>query len=62
MAGTQTRTRELRAVDLPGPGLWTTSVGSFPKPDYVRRARSQVARGEIERAELVELERRATKE
>ncbi len=49
-------------VDLPGPGLWTTSVGSFPKPDYVQQARGRFARKEIDRDELTELERRATKE
>ncbi|MFP5351664.1 MAG: methionine synthase [Actinomycetota bacterium] len=49
-------------VDLPGPGLWTTSVGSFPKPDYVQKARGQYARKEIDREELTELERKATKE
>ena len=49
-------------VDLSGPGLWTTSVGSLPKPDYIRKARSQAARGAIDRSELKELERRATSE
>jgi 5-methyltetrahydropteroyltriglutamate--homocysteine methyltransferase len=49
-------------VDLPGMGLWTTSVGSLPKPPYILAARSKRARGEIEPGELVELERRATKE
>ena len=49
-------------VDLDGPGLWTTSVGSLPKPDYITKARSQFARKEIERDELTELERKATKE
>ncbi len=49
-------------VDLPGPGLWTTSVGSMPKPDYIIKARSQFARGEITRDELTELERKATRE
>jgi len=49
-------------VDLTGPGLWTTSVGSLPKPGYLIRARSRRARGEIDREELRELERRATKE
>lgn len=52
----------MNEVDLPGPGLWTTSVGSFPKPDYITRARSRFARGEISREELKELEKRATKE
>ncbi|MGH2819470.1 MAG: methionine synthase, partial [Actinomycetota bacterium] len=49
-------------VDLGGPGLWTTSVGSLPKPDYITRARGQFARGEIGREELRELEKRATRE
>jgi 5-methyltetrahydropteroyltriglutamate--homocysteine methyltransferase len=49
-------------VDLPGPGLWTTSVGSLPKPAYVTQARSRFARGELERDELRELERKATAE
>jgi 5-methyltetrahydropteroyltriglutamate--homocysteine methyltransferase len=49
-------------VDLPGMGLWTTSVGSLPKPPYILAARSKRARGEIEPGELVELERCATKE
>lgn len=49
-------------VDLAGPGLWTTSVGSLPKPDYILKARTQFARGEIGRDELTELERKATRE
>ncbi|HYO61452.1 MAG TPA: methionine synthase [Actinomycetota bacterium] len=49
-------------VDLPGPGLWTTSVGSLPKPSYITQARSRYARGEIDREELRELERKATAE
>ena len=47
---------------LSGPGLWTTSVGSLPKPDYLLQARSRLARREIDRDELLELERRATRE
>jgi 5-methyltetrahydropteroyltriglutamate--homocysteine methyltransferase len=50
------------SVDLSGPGLWTTSVGSLPKPAFVREARGRLARGEISRDELRELELRATKE
>src|ERR671918_1152720 len=50
------------SVDLNGPGLWTTSVGSLPKPGYITGARSRWARREIEREELLELERRATSE
>lgn len=49
-------------VDLSGPGLWTTSVGSLPKPEYITKARSRFARGEIDREELRELEKRATRE
>jgi 5-methyltetrahydropteroyltriglutamate--homocysteine methyltransferase len=52
----------LTQVDLPGPGLWTTSVGSFPKPDYLTQARSRFARREIGREELEELEKKATRE
>jgi len=49
-------------ASLPGPGLWTTSVGSLPKPDYIIKARGRFARKEIEREELKELELKATRE
>ncbi|MEA2507290.1 MAG: 5-methyltetrahydropteroyltriglutamate--homocysteine methyltransferase [Actinomycetota bacterium] len=49
-------------VDLPGIGLWTTSVGSLPKPSYLLEARSKKARGKIDVEELRNLEQRATKE
>ena len=49
-------------IDLSGQGLWTTSVGSLPKPEYITKARSQFARGEIDREALRELEKRATRE
>lgn len=52
----------MSAVDLPGPGLWTTSVGSLPKPSYIIAARSQLTRGDIDRQQLKELERRATRQ
>jgi 5-methyltetrahydropteroyltriglutamate--homocysteine methyltransferase len=52
----------MHGLGLSGPGLWTTSVGSLPKPDYIRAARSRLARGEIDRPQLRELEERATKE
>ncbi len=42
--------------------LMTTSVGSLPKPEYLLQARAQRVRGEIELDELLELERRATRE
>jgi 5-methyltetrahydropteroyltriglutamate--homocysteine methyltransferase len=52
----------MASIDLNGPGLWTTSVGSLPKPDYITKARGRAARGEIDRAELHELEKKATRE
>jgi len=42
--------------------LLTTTVGSFPKPEYLQRARNQRARGELSSSELHELELRATRE
>lgn len=42
--------------------LLTTGVGSLPKPDYVLKARSQLARGEITAEELRELEETATRD
>lgn len=52
----------MQKPDLEGPGLWTTSVGSFPKPPYILEARGKYARREISRDDLLELERKATKE
>ena len=49
-------------VDLGGKGLWTTSVGSLPKPPHILEARGKFARKEIDRDELTTLERDATKE
>ncbi|MFX1243302.1 MAG: methionine synthase [Promethearchaeota archaeon] len=43
-------------------GLLTTSVGSFPKPAYLQQARNRYAGGRLSRQELLELERRATRE
>jgi 5-methyltetrahydropteroyltriglutamate--homocysteine methyltransferase len=40
--------------------LETTSVGSFPKPDYLVKARNAVHKGEMETAALRLLEERAT--
>ena len=42
--------------------LLTTSVGSFPKPDYLVKARNRFAKGEISREKLRELEQQATRE
>lgn len=42
--------------------LPTTTVGSFPKPEYLRVARSKFSRGEMPEEELHRLERKATEE
>ena len=43
-------------------GLVTTTVGSFPKPPYLQKARNQFAAGKLSREELGELEKQATRE
>jgi len=40
--------------------LLTTAVGSYPKPDYLLKARGRVQRGEMSPQELEQLERQAT--
>jgi 5-methyltetrahydropteroyltriglutamate--homocysteine methyltransferase len=42
--------------------LRTTSVGSFPKPEYLQAARNKVTAGKMDEAELHKLERQATEE
>jgi 5-methyltetrahydropteroyltriglutamate--homocysteine methyltransferase len=42
--------------------LKTTSVGSFPKPDYLTKARARYAAKKISYNELLELEKKATRE
>jgi 5-methyltetrahydropteroyltriglutamate--homocysteine methyltransferase len=42
--------------------LLTTTVGSFPKPDYLVKARNDFALGSISGKELFQLERKATEE
>lgn len=44
------------------PVLPMTTVGSFPKPKYLLEARSRFAKDGMKRSELVELEKRATRE
>ena len=41
-------------------GLLTTAVGSYPKPKYITKARSQLKQGLIDSKELKELEQKAT--
>lgn len=43
-------------------GLLTTAVGSYPKPPYLLKARSQFAKKELTKEQLRELELKATKE
>jgi 5-methyltetrahydropteroyltriglutamate--homocysteine methyltransferase len=45
-----------------GGALLTSSVGSFPKPPYLMKARSEFAAGRLSEAELAELGRQATRE
>jgi len=52
--------KKLKELGLKLPVLPTTTVGSFPKPDYLKKARTQFVRGEIGRERLFELERKAT--
>ena len=41
-------------------GLWTTAVGSFPKPIHLQQARNRVARRDMDPRELEDLEKKAT--
>jgi len=54
--------RTPQARENPPRELLTTTVGSFGKPDYLQKARNAFARGKLTRAELEELERKATTE
>jgi len=42
--------------------LPTTTVGSFPKPEYLTKARFQFSKGQVSKTELEQLEKKATKE
>ena len=42
--------------------LQTTTVGSFPKPDYLLHARAKASKDELRPAELLKLEEKATAE
>lgn len=52
---------KLEKLGVKLPMFPTTSVGSFPKPDYLTRARADFNKGKITREELTELERKATR-
>jgi 5-methyltetrahydropteroyltriglutamate--homocysteine methyltransferase len=51
---------KLRKLGLDLPILPTSTVGSFPKPDYLIEARAQATRNAITKTELDRLERKAT--
>ncbi len=51
---------KLEQLGLKLPLFPTTSVGSFPKPDYLARARADFNKGKISQQQLEELERKAT--
>src|SRR6202045_2793180 len=52
---------KLEHLGLNLPLFPTTSVGSFPKPDYLVRARADFTKGKIAPDQLNDLERKATK-
>ena len=61
MIETVQKSREkLEGLGVRLPLFPTTSVGSFPKPDYLIKARAEFNKGKITRDQLTELERKAT--
>jgi 5-methyltetrahydropteroyltriglutamate--homocysteine methyltransferase len=52
--------QKLERLGLNLPLFPTTSVGSFPKPDYLAKARGDFGKGKITEPQLRELERKAT--
>ncbi len=52
---------KLKKLGLNLPVLPTTSVGSMPKPDYLKQARSMLLKGKITEKELMQKSREATK-
>ena len=52
--------QKLEQLGLKLPLFPTTSVGSFPKPDYLAKARADFNKGKISQPQLEELERKAT--
>lgn len=51
---------KLKSLGLKLPLFPTTSVGSFPKPDYLTKARADFSKNKITESQLRELERKAT--
>ncbi len=52
--------QKLESLGVNLPLFPTTSVGSFPKPDYLAQARADFSKGKINQQQLEELERKAT--
>ncbi len=52
--------QKLESLGLKLPLFPTTSVGSFPKPGYLAKARTEFSKGKITAEQLRELERKAT--
>ena len=51
---------KLKKLGVELPLFPTTSVGSFPKPDYLMKARADFSKGILKREKLTEMERKAT--
>ena len=52
--------RKLKTLGLNLPLFPTTSVGSFPKPDYLLKARARAAKKSLSKPRLEVLEKKAT--
>jgi len=52
--------KKLKTLGLNLPMFPTTSVGSFPKPDYLSKARARAAKGSLAKSRLEVLEKKAT--
>ena len=53
---------KLKELGVHLPLFPTTSVGSFPKPEYLKKARAKHEKGELSEKELRQLEEKATRE
>ncbi len=53
--------QKLNELGIDLPNFPTTAVGSYPKPDYLKEARTKRKNGEIAEEELRELEEKATR-
>jgi len=51
---------KLKSLGIDLPIFPTSTVGSFPKPDYLVEARAKFAKGKIDRKALDELDRTAS--